>query len=132
MSELTSSQQNWHTLTADAVSKELQVDPAQGLSEAEAAQRLEQYGPNSLTETKEEPTWRAFLRQYKDYMRIVLLAAAIGSVIIEEYTTGLVLFLLTVGSAYAGLFQESRRSHSRRRTLAPGRYLRNRRGCPHR
>ncbi|MCJ8270408.1 MAG: cation-transporting P-type ATPase, partial [Psychrosphaera sp.] len=34
------------------------------------AKRLQQHGPNSLTETKEEPTWRAFLRQYKDYMRI--------------------------------------------------------------
>ena len=70
MSEVTDSQPKWYTLTSEAVSKELQVDPAQGLSVAEAAKRLEQYGPNSLTETKEEPTWRAFLRQYKDYMRI--------------------------------------------------------------
>jgi Ca2+-transporting ATPase len=112
MSEVTGSQPEWYTLTAEAVSKELQVDPAQGLSEAEAAKRLEQYGPNSLTETEEEPTWRAFLRQYKDYMRIVLLAAAIGSVIIGDYTTGLILFLLTVGSAYAGLFQERRAADS--------------------
>ena len=106
MSEVTESQPMWYTLTPEAVRKQLQVDPAQGLSKAEAAQRLEQYGPNSLTETKEEPTWRAFLRQYKDYMRIVLLAAAIGSFIIGDYTTGLILFLLTVGSAYAGLYQE--------------------------
>jgi Ca2+-transporting ATPase len=112
MPEVTDSQPKWYTLTPEAVSKELQVDPAQGLSEAEAAKRLQQYGPNSLTETKEEPTWRAFLRQYKDYMRIVLLVAAIGSVIIGDYTTGLVLFLLTVGSAYAGLFQERKAADS--------------------
>jgi Ca2+-transporting ATPase len=112
MSEVTGSQPEWYTLTAEAVSKELQVDPAQGLSEAEAAKRLEQYGPNSLDQTEVEPTWRAFLRQYKDYMRIVLLAAAIGSVIIGDYTTGLILFLLTVGSAYAGLFQERRAADS--------------------
>jgi Ca2+-transporting ATPase len=112
MSEITGSQPKWYTLTQEAVSEELQVDPAQGLSEAEAAKRLGQYGPNSLTETKEEPTWRAFLRQYKDYMRIVLLAAAIGSVIIGDYTTGLVLFLLTVGSAYAGLYQERKAADS--------------------
>ena len=55
MSELTGSQPKWYTLTPEAVRKELQVDPAQGLSETEAAQRLEQYGPNSLTETKVEP-----------------------------------------------------------------------------
>ena len=112
MTESTKSQTNWYTLTQEAVSKDLQVDPAQGLSKAEAAKRLEQSGPNSLTETKEEPTWRAFLRQYKDYMRIVLLAAAIGSVIIGDYTTGLILFLLTVGSAYAGLYQERRAADS--------------------
>ena len=112
MSEATGNQPKWYTLTSEAVSKELQVDPAQGLSEAEAAKRLGQYGPNSLTETKEEPTWRAFLRQYKDYMRIVLLVAAIGSVIIGDYTTGLVLFLLTVGSAYAGLYQERKAADS--------------------
>ncbi|MEA2079775.1 MAG: HAD-IC family P-type ATPase, partial [Pseudomonadota bacterium] len=112
MSEATGNQPKWYTLTSEAVSKELQVDPAQGLSEAEAAKRLGQYGPNSLTETKEEPTWRAFLRQYKDYMRIVLLVAAIGSVIIGDFTTGLVLFLLTVGSAYAGLYQERKAADS--------------------
>ena len=112
MSEVTDSQPKWYTLTSEAVSEELQVDPAQGLSEAEVAKRLEQYGPNSLDQTEEEPTWRAFLRQYKDYMRIVLLVAAIGSVIIGDYTTGLVLFLLTVGSAYAGLFQERKAADS--------------------
>jgi Ca2+-transporting ATPase len=45
-------------------------------------------------------------------MRIVLLVAAVGSVIIGDYTTGLVLFLLTVGSAYAGLYQERRAADS--------------------
>jgi Ca2+-transporting ATPase len=112
MSEVTGNQPDWYTLTPEAVSKELQVDPTQGLSDAEATKRLEQYGPNSLTETKEEPTWRAFLRQYKDYMRIVLLAAALGSVLIGDYTTALVLFLLTVGSAYAGLYQERKAADS--------------------
>lgn len=112
MSEVTDSQPKWYTLTSESVSKELQIDPTQGLSDSEAAKRLEQYGPNSLTETKVEPTWRAFLRQYKDYMRIVLLVAAIGSLIIGDYTTAVVLFLLTVGSAYAGLFQERKAADS--------------------
>jgi Ca2+-transporting ATPase len=45
-------------------------------------------------------------------MRIVLLVAAVGSVIIGDFTTGLVLFLLTVGSAYAGLYQERKAADS--------------------
>lgn len=102
----------WHQQEAQEVTQLLSVDPTKGLSDAEAAKRMEQYGPNSLTETKEEPTWRAFLRQYKDYMRIVLLAAAVGSAIIGDFSTAVILFLLTVGSAYAGLHQERRAADS--------------------
>jgi len=102
----------WYQQEASEVARLLSVDPAQGLSDTEAAERLQQYGPNSLTETKEEPTWRAFLRQYKDYMRIVLLAASIGSAIIGDFTTALVLLLLTVGSAFAGLHQERKAADS--------------------
>ncbi len=102
----------WYQQEAQEVTQLLSVDPTQGLSDAEAAKRMEQYGPNSLTETKEEPTWRAFLRQYKDYMRIVLLAASVGSAIIGDFSTALILFLLTVGSAYAGLHQERRAADS--------------------
>jgi len=102
----------WHQSEVSEVAKRLDVDPAQGLSPAEVAQRLEQFGPNSLTETKKEPTWQAFLRQYKDYMRIVLLAAAVGSAIIGDYTTALVLFLITVGNAFMGLNQERKAADS--------------------
>src|SRR3954466_1188460 len=38
----------WHRLTAEAVAKQLNVDPATGLSAAEAQQRLQKYGPNEL------------------------------------------------------------------------------------
>ena len=47
MSDITESQPKWYTLTSEAVSQELQVDPSQGLSAAEATKRLEKYGPNS-------------------------------------------------------------------------------------
>ena len=56
-------------MTLEAVGQELQVDPAKGLSTAEAQQRLQQYGPNHLAEKKKEPGWQAFLRQYQDLMQ---------------------------------------------------------------
>jgi polyphosphate kinase 2 len=59
------------------VAKQLQVDPAKGLSASEAQQRLQQYGPNVLAAKKKEPGWQAFLRQYKDFMQIILLGAAV-------------------------------------------------------
>ncbi|MCP4359172.1 MAG: HAD-IC family P-type ATPase [Chloroflexi bacterium] len=96
----------WHTLTDEAIAQQLHVTPNQGLSSAEAAQRLQQHGPNTLTEQKKEPTWRAFIRQYKDYMRIVLLVAAVASAVIGDYSTALLLFFLTVGNALMGMRQE--------------------------
>ncbi len=56
----------WHEVESSKVASLLDVDPAQGLSEAEATKRLEEVGPNSLDQTEEEPAWHAFLREYKD------------------------------------------------------------------
>ena len=62
-------------MTPEAVARQLKVDPAKGLSAAEAQQRLQQYGPNELAAKKKESGLQAFLRQYKDFMQIILLAA---------------------------------------------------------
>src|SRR3954453_22775379 len=58
----------WHRLTQEAVAQKLQVDPARGLSAAEAQQRLQKYGPNALAGKQKESGWQAFLRQYRDFM----------------------------------------------------------------
>ncbi len=61
----------------DQVARELEVQPDRGLSVEEARSRLTSYGPNKLTGGKKESRWRAFLRQYEDFMQIVLLVAAV-------------------------------------------------------
>jgi len=106
MSENQVNQALWHTLTDEAIIEQLAVDPAQGLSSSDVEQRLQQYGPNILTEEAAEPLWRAFLRQYKDYMRIVLTIAALASLVIGDYSTALILIVITAGNAYMGLHQE--------------------------
>jgi Ca2+-transporting ATPase len=105
----TPTNQKWFTLNAEAVAKELQVDPAKGLSSAEAQQRLQKYGRNVLAGKKKESGWQAFLRQYQDFMQIILVAAAIISFIFtRELGTTLVLFGLTIFNAVLGLNQESK------------------------
>ena len=76
------SSQPWHRLTIDQASQQLGVDPANGLTTEEAARRLQQYGPNKLAEKAKEPGWKAFLRQYKDLMQIILLVAGLVSLIL--------------------------------------------------
>jgi len=112
MSEETKQTTAWYTLSSEAIAKQLDVDPAQGLSSDEAAQRLQKYGQNVLTEGKTEPYWKRFLAQYKDYMRIVLTVAAVASLLVGEYTTAILLFLITAGNAWMGLHQESKADDS--------------------
>ncbi|OGO28275.1 MAG: ATPase [Chloroflexi bacterium RBG_16_52_11] len=109
MAETTQNQRNWYTLTPETVGKELRVDPAKGLSSAEAQQRLQKYGPNKLAGKQKEPGWQAFLRQYKDFMQILLLGAAIVNLLVTgEWGTTLLLLVLTVFNAVLGLNQESK------------------------
>jgi len=99
-------------LSVEDVAKRLNVDPRNGLSASEAAQRLQSNGPNQLAEVAKEPRWQAFLRQYKDFMQIVLLGAAVLSVLIGEVSSGVLLVLLTVLNAVLGLRQESKAEDS--------------------
>lgn len=74
----------WYTRAPEAVVAAFDVDPAVGLSAARAAELLTAHGPNALPEEKRTPTWRRFLAQYRSYMQIVLLAAAVVSLLIRS------------------------------------------------
>ena len=65
--------------TFKAVIASLQTDADSGLSSAEAAARLEQYGPNTLKASKRIHPLRLFLNQFKDVLVIILLVAALVS-----------------------------------------------------
>src|SRR5687768_2921520 len=94
----------WHTVTLDDLFNLQGVDEHVGLTTAEAATRRQRYGPNRMAEAKQEPRWRAFLRQYADPMQIVLLVAAIGCFYpVKQYGTGLVILGLTLLNAVIGL-----------------------------
>ena len=78
-----------------------------GLSGHEAADLLERNGPNALPAEK-PPGWRRFLEQYRSYMQIILVAAAIVSLAIKEWSTAVLLVGITVLNAVVGLRQEGK------------------------
>src|SRR4029450_13016975 len=99
--------------TADEVSVKLGVDPASGLDSGEVEQRRAQSGPNKLSEQAKEPGWHAFLRQYRDLMQYVLLGAAVVSMVaLQEFSTGIAILGLTVLNAVLGLNQEGKAAES--------------------
>jgi Ca2+-transporting ATPase len=103
----------WHGLTAGDVCSELDVDRATGLDADEVERRRERFGPNKLAEAEKEPGWHAFLRQYRDLMQLVLVgAAAVSMVALQEFSTGLVILGVTVVNAILGLNQEGKAAES--------------------
>src|ERR1700745_4293729 len=100
--------QNWYSRAPAEVASDLGVDPAAGLSAAKAAGLLQANGPNALPEEKPKPGWRRFLDQYRTYMQIILIVAAVVSLVIKEWSTGILLILLTVLNAVIGMRQEGK------------------------
>src|SRR6188472_4564409 len=99
----------WHALTPQAALERQGVTVEHGLTQAEADARRAKYGPNKFAEAKTEPRWQAFLRQYRDPMQIVLLAAGIISIYpVKQPGTGIMILLLTVLNAVLGLSQEGK------------------------
>src|SRR6187402_3121554 len=111
--EGTSTDVAWHALAPDETLRQQSVTPEAGLTSAEAQARRGRYGANRFAEPPKEPRWQAFLRQYRDPMQIVLLAAGILSMFIPgQVPTGVVLIGLTLLNAAMGLNQEGKASAS--------------------
>ena len=103
----------WHALTPQAALERQGVTVERGLTQAEADSRRAKYGPNKFAEPPQEPRWQAFLRQYRDPMQIVLLAAGVLSLFLPgQVATGVVLIGLTLLNAAMGLNQEGKANAS--------------------
>ena len=103
----------WNSLTAEEVYTRFAVDPRAGLDPAEVEKRRAEHGPNRLAEQAKEPGWHAFMRQYRDLMQLVLVGAAVVSVVaLQEFGTGLAILGITVVNAMLGLNQEGKAAES--------------------
>ncbi|HZE06578.1 MAG TPA: cation-transporting P-type ATPase [Solirubrobacteraceae bacterium] len=99
---------HWYTAAVEQLEAALHVDPTVGLSAEEAAERLKQDGPNALPAEKPVPEWRRFLDQYRSYMQLILVGAAIVSLAIKQWSTALLLVFISVLNALVGLRQEGK------------------------
>jgi P-type Ca2+ transporter type 2C len=99
----------WHAVPAAEVARSLDVDVERGLSSSEAARRRDRDGPNLLAEAPREPRWRAFLRQFQNLMIVILLVAAVVSLVVTgEWETPVVIVAVVLLNAVIGFVQEAR------------------------
>ncbi len=76
-----------------------------GLSSQQAAQRLEQYGPNKLAEGEKQSVLQVFLSQFKDLLVVILIIAAIISMVSGNLESTLVIFAVLIMNAILGTVQ---------------------------
>src|SRR6201986_1062252 len=98
----------WYSRSPGEGAEALGVTVSAGLTAARANELLSANGPNALPEEKPTPGWRRFLDQYRAYMQLILCGAAIVSFAVKEWSTAVVLVLLTLLNAVVGLRQEGK------------------------
>ncbi|MDI6745846.1 MAG: HAD-IC family P-type ATPase [Rhodocyclaceae bacterium] len=98
----------WHAEAPDAVTAALKVSPAAGLAATEAAARLASHGPNQLTSKPPRPAWLKFLDQFKNFLVIVLLGAAVLAGAVGELKDSIVIAIVVLLNATLGFYQEHR------------------------
>ena len=77
----------------------------EGLSTAQANQNREQFGKNQLAQKKKKPVWMIFLEQFKDFLVIILIIAAIISAITGELESTIVILVVITMNAILGTVQ---------------------------
>ena len=103
-----SADERWYALEPAQTLAKLGVDVSSGLSAGEAAQRLTRDGPNALPVEQPPSRLRRFLAEYQSYMQIILVGASIVSLVIKQWTTAIVLIVITLFNALIGLRQEGK------------------------
>ena len=98
----------WHTMDADAVARQLSVDANVGLDAETVNQRLAEYGPNAFA-TRRRSGWpRLVAKQFRDFMILVLIAAAVVSGVMGEARDAIAILVIVLLNAAVGVFQEYR------------------------
>lgn len=109
--------EKWFNLSYKDTLKKLNSDDEKGLSDEEVKKRFEKYGSNELKAKAKKSLFVKFLEQFKDFMIIVLIVAAIVSGIIgvqqgEGMTDTFIILIVVVVNAIIGVAQENKAEKS--------------------
>ena len=108
----------WHTLNANEVARNLKTNINIGLNGQEVKTRLERDGLNKLKEGKKENIIIKFIKQFNDFMIIILILASIISAVTSylqgenDYMDSIIIIAIVVFNAIMGLVQEAKAEKS--------------------
>jgi magnesium-transporting ATPase (P-type) len=96
---------NYWAQTPEQLFKELQTS-SQGLSQTNAEQRFEKYGPNMLKARQELSPLRLFINQFKSPIVLILSFATLLSAFLQDWADAIIIMLIIIGSALLSFVQE--------------------------
>lgn len=108
----------WHDKSTEEVEKRLKTNARIGLAKIEVEKRKLEFGKNKLDEQKKENLLIKFIKQFNDFMTIILIIASIVSAVVSkmqgenDYLDSIIIIAIVVLNAIMGLVQEERAEKS--------------------
>ena len=102
----------WHSLNLSEVKQKLRTNYQYGLTNEEVEKRYSRYGPNTLEDKPKESIAIKFIKQFNDFMIIILIIASIISAVItkmqgeNDYIDSIIIIAIVVLNAVMGVVQE--------------------------
>ena len=99
---------SWHALSQDEILEKLETRHQKGLSLEEIKERQERFGPNELLEKPRPGFLSMLLEQFKDFIVLMLIVAAVISAVLGDYVEAAAIMTIVLLNAILGVVQESR------------------------
>jgi Ca2+-transporting ATPase len=98
----------YHCIPFEHVASELETHLEHGLSSAEVDKKLKQHGYNELAERPRPGFLKLLLEQFSNFLVIILIVAAVVSLLLGEYIDAIAIMIIVVLNAVVGVIQESK------------------------
>ena len=108
----------WETLRREEVFKKLKTSQKSGITKEEVQSRQKEYGKNKLEDKPKEPMIIKFIKQFNDFMIIILIVASVVSAIIStmqgenDYVDSIIIIAIVILNAIMGVIQEAKAEKS--------------------
>ncbi|MFA5052482.1 MAG: cation-transporting P-type ATPase [Parcubacteria group bacterium] len=101
----------WFALSLEEVWQEIKSSP-EGLSNVEAAKRLQSFGLNELPQNEGEPPWKLFVNQFRSPLMYLMILATFISYFIGNVSNTIFIIIVTLSNASVGFYQEYKANKS--------------------